>query len=355
MTTYIPMGRIQSLFTLGLGILLIAAGGWSGSAIGHENHRHQDDKTSQHDPGTLSFVQLQEEVSRLPYLSATDAELDRLREVLEQANTSGEDESVKRLYLLARLQQHQHDFQAAQNSLTKALELAPHDASLLLLSASVANNLGEHEQALSACRQLIGQTGNSLIAACVTDTRMQMQPDNLPELYQSLLRTISLSPVADTGQQYWISQILAELALGLDKPDAAMSHLDESKLAGAPVSYVALWADVQFALKNHQQVLDRLTALTASKSPINDALLLRLAMAERFTQAGQQWLEAMQARISQRSAEHNYAHAAEMAKFYLYVDPDPQQAAYWARLNAEHAKSATDMALLNKAKLQVVP
>lgn len=324
---------------------------WSVAVNSHENHRHNDDAQ----PEQLSLDKLEDKILSLQYIASSESDLARLAHSLEQAPTGNRDETVHRLYLTARLQQHQHDFQAAKNTLTQALNLSRHNPNLLLLNASVLNNLGKHEEALGTCEQLLGLVGADLVSACVIDTRMQLEPHNKAQQYQDLRQIVALIKSASLRQDYWINEILAELALDLDKPDMALTHLNQAALTTAPVSYIALWADVHFALEQHQQVLDKLTDLTRNQSPINDALLLRLAMAEKFTQSGHRWFEAMQARIGQRSAEHNYAHAAEVAKFYLYVASDPRLASYWAKLNAQHAKSATDMALLHKTGQQAMP
>ncbi|MDF2179773.1 hypothetical protein P2G88_16095 [Aliiglaciecola sp. CAU 1673] len=323
---------------------------WALQGYAHEGHDHPpaDRKQKSVTVQPITLDGLQQQLSKVTHLGFAESTLPSLQAALETLKVNNEQEEVRRLYLLAKLQQHQHDFFTANQTLQQALKSQPHNADLWLLKASVLNNLGEHEQAVKACEKLLAVADASIIAACVVETRMQVIPDHIHVLYAQLLKMLPSSDGLPAAQRHWTNEILATLALSMDEPELALSHLQEEYLADTQVSYIALWADVQLALNHHQQVLNKLVAITEGHADINDALLLRLAMAEKASDSGKKWLKAMRARIAQRSDEHNYAHAAELAKFYLYVEQDSTQASYWAKVNFNHAKSSADFYLLQE-------
>ncbi|MEI8618842.1 hypothetical protein P4S63_22015 [Pseudoalteromonas sp. B193] len=61
----------------------------------------------------------------------------------------------------------------------------------------------------------------------------------------------------------------------------ALSHLQSVDLVQAPVSLIVLWADIQIALNQPQQVLNTLSVLLPDKGNLEDAILLRLSIAEK--------------------------------------------------------------------------
>ncbi|GGD78790.1 hypothetical protein GCM10011357_37190 [Lacimicrobium alkaliphilum] len=325
---------------------------WSPVAISHENHQHEKPH-SEKAPDQYSesgLEQLLDKVMALQYLTSSETDISGLRKAVEEYTPETDKDAVRRQYGLARVQQHQHDFKAASQTLEDALNQAPRDAGLLLLKASVLNNLGRYSAATEACKKLLGLTNAAVVTACVVDTRAQQDPEGIQTYYGDLLQMVERTQGQNSTHQIWISQILAELALSMGQPVKAQQHIQNLTLSAAPLSAIALWADIQFAQDNDQQVLNSLVTLTEDHVFIDDALLLRLAMAEKFTDSGSQWLKAMQQRIAQRTAAHNYAHAAELAKFYLYVEPNPEKANYWAEVNYRHAKSQMDADLLAAAK-----
>ncbi|MBT0585408.1 tetratricopeptide repeat protein [Alteromonas oceanisediminis] len=320
-------------------------------AFAHGDHAHEHENHNKNsDYSKLSLAELEQKVLGIQYLSPQPAAIEALQARLDSISLSSEADQVAKHYLYARLQQHHHDFEQAKKTLSKALEIGPNNVSALLLMASIENNLGNHEAALEKCQQLVGLADSTFVAACIVETKAQLAPDDIQAQYDNLSRIATLNAAATNEHHYWINEILADLALKLDKPTVAAEHLQGAQLSKAPVSYIALWADAQMALDNHAHVLDMLTLMTKEQAEINDALLLRLAMAEKKASDDDHWHNAMRQRIAERSDEHNYAHAAELARFYLYVDVNPQEATRWAKVNLNHAKSRMDVELLAAAE-----
>jgi len=337
----------NNVLVIGL-IVVMACIFWSGQLAAHGDH--QQDHQHETKFTTMNLDKLQQYVVGLQYLNP-EQDIDALRRALENYTASTAEEQLQRDYWLARVQQHQHDFSAASQTIERALKKTPRDPDLLLLKASVLNNLGKHQQALDACKPLLGLVDDALVTACVVDARVQYDPDNIDTYYRDLMQMAQRSSISLPQQRIWINQILAELALKMRQPETAKHHIRDLLLPQAPVSAIALWADIEIELGHHQHVLNRLQELVEGQQTIDDALLLRLAMAEKLSSKGDKWLKAMQQRIGQRSVTHNYAHAGELSKFYLYVEPDPDQALYWAKINYRHAKSEMDAALLLAAKM----
>ncbi|MCF2949177.1 hypothetical protein L0668_13740 [Paraglaciecola aquimarina] len=346
--------KIRLLFTARVGIafctLLVLGLVATNTALAHGNHVHKPrEMMKKSDYSNLDLSALEQKIISMQYLMPREESIKGLLTRLENIPTQSNVEKVKQLYLYARVQQHNHDFDKAKQNLSKALDLSSKDINSLLLMASVSNNLGEHEAALRYCKQLLGLADGTIIAACIVETKVQINPEQLQTQYQNLQRVAKLSGASNNQYQFWVNEILAELALKMDKPQIAKGHLNDSILEQAPVSYIALWSDIEIALNNHSHVLDTLSNLTADQNEINDALLLRLSMAEKAANSKTTWLHAMRRRITERSNEHNYAHAAELAKFYLYVDHNPSEAKHWAKVNSNHAKSHMDVDLLAAA------
>ncbi|ALS96858.1 tetratricopeptide repeat protein [Lacimicrobium alkaliphilum] len=336
----------SDVLAIGL-VAVVACTFWSGQTVAHENHQQEHQHGNKFT--TMNLDKLQQSVVGLQYLNP-EQDIDALRSALENYAVNTTEEQLRRDYWLARVQQHQHDFDAASQTIERAIKETPRDPDLLLLKASVLNNLGKHPQALDACKPLLGVVDDAVVTACVVDARAQHDPDNIDIYYRDLVQMAQRSSVSLAQQRVWINQILAELALKMRQPEKAQHHIRDLLLPEAPVSAIALWADIEIELGHHQQMLNSLQELVEGQQRIDDALLLRLAMAEKLSAKGDKWLNAMRQRIGQRSASHNYAHAGELSKFYLYVEPDPDKAIYWAKINYRHAKSEMDAALLVAAE-----
>lgn len=255
--------------------------------------------------------------------------------------------SVSIRLLHARLLQHQHQFKLAQQELEQLTQDDPRNGSAWLLLASVYQNAGLFDQAQQACKALFGLTDTTIGFTCMLDALFQASPNE--EVYNKLASIFRLQGNDNIRQTLWIRETLAAMALQLDAPNVAANWLMPVDLEQAPISLVVIWADAQLKLDNADRVLSRLSALSEDPNQVNDAILLRLAIAEQRLGSNTLWQQHMRDRVALREWRNDSAHAAQLARYYLVVSPDYRKALHFAQLNWQHARAAADRALLDNA------
>jgi tetratricopeptide (TPR) repeat protein len=251
-------------------------------------------------------------------------------------------------YLYARVLQHQHQFDRALKALDRAIELKPTAVNSWLLKANIHLVQGDIVAARQACLTLIGKADILLISTCALE--VASQNGKLAESYQELARLYRLYQPANEPEKTWLVQILADMALKQDLAEAALGYLDQANMDNAPVSLLALWSDVQLSLNQHQVVYDKLSNVIEQHPVQDDALLLRLAIAEKYLGNTVKWQWAFAQRVKLREQRHDSLHASDLAQYYLKVDVQPKKALYWAKINWQVARQTNDRMLLEQAK-----
>jgi uncharacterized protein HemY len=266
-------------------------------------------------------------------------------------------------YLAARLLQHQHQFDAALEHLDKTLSTEATHVSAWLLKANIHLIQYDMDNAMNACKKLVGNTSLLVATACSLEVT-SYQPEKLQESYTLLSLLLNRSGFehsqassASAQEQYpWLVQLAADMALRLERFDEADRWLSVKDLQAMPLSYIVLWADVQLKRGEYERVLNTLAAIVDQKPFKDDALLVRLAMAQGASAAyngKNNWQALAKQRIEIRIKRNDGFHAADIARFFLHVESDPQAALYWAEQNYAQAKLFDDRALLEAAKLAV--
>jgi tetratricopeptide (TPR) repeat protein len=293
--------------------------------------------------------------------------LETVREFIEQGQYPGESDyrygraktwlqsqlaqntqiSAELSYLYARVLQHQHQFDDALKYLDDALALNPEDTNSWLLKSNIHMVQGDADLAKQACLAMLGHTNITVLTACALD--VASQDGQLDESYKQLNRLSTSQRLAKSPEQKWIVHMLADMALRNDMPDAAEKHLESFDLETASVSILALWADTQLASLKYDQVLIRLAPIVNSYPLKDDALLLRLSMAEKESSKLPYWQNIFAQRVALRELRKDSLHAAELARYYLVVNIQPKKALYWAEVNWQVAKQHDDRNLLDQA------
>ncbi|MBV7263641.1 tetratricopeptide repeat protein [Photobacterium sp. WH24] len=256
------------------------------------------------------------------------------------------------LYLWARIQQHQHDFRGAELTLRRLLEQQPDDASARLLLASVQTIQGKFGQARQSCLQLIGRSSMLVTAACALDNSFQQAKtrEKRVQSYSELQSIATRYPPQQQEDSVWLMQILAGMALALDRPEAALAHLSLPADSQRPISYLSLWADAQLAQDNPQAVLTTLADIASRSGATDDNLLLKLALAEQMTGTFQHWQVRCLNRITLREQRQDASHAGLLASYYLLLGDRPDRALFWARINWQQNRLLSDRQLLLRAE-----
>ena len=113
---------------------------------------------------------------------------------------------------------------------------------------------------------------------------------------------------------------------------------------------MAQWADVQLALHNNKNVLDHLSEIVNQAAEMDDALLLRLALAEKNMAQSTHWQTRLSERIALREQRQDSLHASELALYYLDISPNPQKSLYWAKINIQNTREYNDKKILARAE-----
>jgi thioredoxin-like negative regulator of GroEL len=249
----------------------------------------------------------------------------------------------------AQVLQHQHQFTQAQQALERVLVREPHQVSANLLAARLALIRGNVPLAKRQCLSLLGHGDLITISACSLEAASYANAQALQASYTQLAQMTSTG-LGDDPEGFWIHQILADMALRLGDAQAALGWLTPMP-AQASVSQWSQWADAQLALQREQDLLQTLGALVRNVSDQDDALLVRLALAEKRLATGDtQWQQLISAKIRLREARGDTQHAADLCLFYLDIQPDAQKALAWAEQNYQQAQEPADQKLLARAQ-----
>lgn len=249
----------------------------------------------------------------------------------------------------AQVQQHQHRFALAQEILQNILPQQPDHNTANLLNARLYLIQGDATAAQAACMRLLGHTDLLTLSACTLEARSTLGDKELSESYAQLQQLVATQGLPTDERQVWILQMLADMAVRLDQPQAALDFLNQIKSKNS-LSVWVQWADVNLALHNNQVVIDELAPLVSTSSQADDSLLVRLAIAEKKIASTTHLQAQVRERIALREQRDDQAHAADLAMYYLDIAPDPVKALHWAERNWQQAREASDKQLLVRAQ-----
>jgi len=289
----------------------------------------------------LSVSELDQLVLASQYVGQTEIRQGLLKNQLKQLFSQAPSPQVG--YLYARVLQREHQFDEALNVTNSVLNLDENHINIRLLKANILMVKGLFSQAKDQCLALLGVAATEVVTTCTTD--VLSQDGQLAQSYRSLKNSIPVSKLTLNAQH-----LLAEMAFRLNEPSQALTHIENIDLQQAPVSLVVLWADIKLELDAHQQVLTTLPTLTDDPLNLEDALLLRLAIAEKNITNDYKWQQYMSERVALRELRQDEFHASDLALYYLSIDKQPKKALHWAEINWQQAKLDADKQLLNQAK-----
>jgi len=270
---------------------------------------------------------------------------DRARTLLE-IPVEAQTDNPEVWLLWAKVQQHYHDFDAALSALERVFSAQPDDVEARLLAARIYLIQGRPDRAHGQCIALIGNADLVTASACALEVAGYR--NSLDSSYRSLQALVRREGLPEDERGPWIAQILADMALRLERFEEAQSWLSQY-LDGASVNYLLQWSEVQLALGNHYRIIEELEPVVTTAPSIDDALALRLAIAEQATE-GDHWQHYVEGRMALRLQRKDTHHASDLARYHLDVDPQPEKALYWAEVNWEKAREHSDRQLLQRAR-----
>lgn len=249
----------------------------------------------------------------------------------------------------AQVQQHQHNFVVAQDAIAKVLEQDPTNINANLLAARIYVIQDKATAARNTCLKLLGTADLLSVTACSLEANSYLHPNDLKNTYQQLADMVKREGMPTDERANWIIQLLADLALRNQEPATAEEWL-ALRLTNASVNYLAQWANVQLALNNPQAVLAHLAPIVKSAPEMDDALLLRLALAEKKIGLQSQWQAQLTERVNLREQRQDSLHASDLAIYYLDISPNAEKAIFWAKTNFANTREYNDKNLLARAQ-----
>jgi thioredoxin-like negative regulator of GroEL len=251
------------------------------------------------------------------------------------------------LVLRAQLRQYRHDFTGALDDLAAAAASDAADPEVWLWRAAILLVQADYAGAASACDALRG-TGQALDwIGCKTSVEAVTgrAAGAYAQLSDGLVRARSVRP----GPRLWMLTRLAEYSLILDQPDRAERHFKEALALGVnDQSLLAAYADFLLDRGRPAEAVALLAGWTHS-----DALLLRLALAEKVTGAPalDEHVRALRARFDAAARRGDKLHQREEARFQLDLLGDRARALALARENWALQREPRDAGLLLEAAI----
>ena len=252
-------------------------------------------------------------------------------------------------YWLAKglVQQYQHDFDAALASLARSSALAPESAEPVGWRAAIHMVQARPQQALAECRRL-EEIGAGLYAqGCTAYARAAT--GQLEEAYRSLDQAVAQAPSVPPGLALWLHTRLAEMALRLDRLDAAQRHFSLAMQQGVTDQFL-LGAYADFLLWRDRPVEAMQLLYGWERS---DILLLRMALAARSAkdERAEAWSRQLRERFEAAARRGDTLHEQEAARFALDIEGKPAEALVLARSNYVKQKEPRDAEILIRAAL----
>lgn len=251
------------------------------------------------------------------------------------------------LYLRARYHQHRHDFTGALADLDRLLERAPDDANGWLLRASIQRTTGDLEAAARSCRRLQALGTGLWGLACQLD--VDALRGNLAAARRGLTDALQRD-TATPAQRTWLRTLAGATALQAGEPDVAVRWLRTADATAQTTDAYRLGLHADALLRTGDAAQAR--ALLRSQTD-NDALLLRLAIAERRL-GNPVWREhrdTLVARFAAAERRGDGIHWRERARTALDLTDEPRTALHAAERNWQQQRELADARLLVRAAL----
>ena len=245
------------------------------------------------------------------------------------------------LLLRADIQQQQHQFEAALQTLDKVFQREPQHIQANLMAARVYLALHQLDPAQQACGRLWQQ---DLFLFSVCSYEVAGRRGGWQQSYAALLQLWQQQQELPLELDNWLRGILAEQAEQLGLIATAQQWLTPT-LAQVPTSLWLKWADLSLALGQAELVYQKITALPQLEA-VADSLLLRLTRAEQQLAHAPVYSAKLHQRMQLRLARGDTDHAADLVNYFLYITPDAKSALHWAEINYQTAKEPDDQRLL---------
>lgn len=243
------------------------------------------------------------------------------------------------LVLRATIEQSLHDFDAALADLDRALAKTPGDVQAWLTKATVLTVRAQHEEARAACTRVaeLGAFFPALVCTATVESLTGDARGALQRLAPALGRV-------SRDERQWGLSVAGEIAFRAGDAKAAEASFREALALDPHDAYTrGALADLLLDADRAAEA----AALVAGQES-NDALLLRLAIAEKRTSAhaAGDHVATLRARFDASRARGDVVHRREEARFLLELEGDAERALALAKANFDVQKEPWDVRIL---------
>jgi len=247
------------------------------------------------------------------------------------------------LLLRATLKQSQHDFAGSLDDLDRLLAAEPQLAQARLTRATVLAVQGRYSDARRDCRAL--DRGVPPIVVAVCEAVPASLSGDAADAYHGLTVALASAGASDDLRE-WALTAAAEIAARRGDFAAAERHFRDARILDPRDPYLkSAYADF---LLEHNRPDDVLPLL--ANDVANDALLLRLALAEQRIPAANDAFTAhagdLDARFAAARRRGDRLHRREEARFRLEIERDAKGALELARANWDVQREPADLSVL---------
>ena len=247
--------------------------------------------------------------------------------------------------LYATVLQSRHSFVAALSQLDLALHSNPNNTQAWLTRATVLRVLGRYDEALASCQHLANSADPSIATLC--EQSIYSLTGHLRSAYAAV---VSLSPQTLAPEaRVWRYSELGEMAERLGN-DSSAEHWFRNGLEVAPDDFYIRAAYADLLLRQHR-AQETLALLQGYESM--EPMLLRIAIAKLLLEPGFQTTarDLLAAAFAAEEQRGDGVHRREQARFFLDVDPEPENALAAARQNWQIQREPDDALILLRAAL----
>jgi predicted Zn-dependent protease len=250
------------------------------------------------------------------------------------------------LLLRATIKQSQHDFPGALRDLDRLIAREPTHAQARLTRATVLTVQGRYADARRDCDALAGRASALVVVACEAAAASLSGDDE--RAYATLSEQLQRSR-EDPGVRVWAATLAAEIAARRGDFENAQRHFAFALAIDRDDAYLkAAYAD--FLIERHRAA----AALPVLGSDVrNDALLLRIALAEQqapsFAVAFQAHRAELAARFDAARRRGDVLHRREEARYRLAIENDAPGALALAVQNWAVQREPADLLILAQA------
>lgn len=252
------------------------------------------------------------------------------------------------LLLRATLRQNAHEFPAALADLNLLVARSPGDVQGWLTRAVVLTVRGEFPEAARSCDALQPLTAPLVFAVC-TGT-VESLTGKAAVAYDRIATAMKELPAEGAAaERGWALSTLGEVAARKGDAAAAERHFLEALTTDPRDVYVlGALADLLLDHGRGAEVIPRLQAF-----PEHDALLLRLALAEKATKHSKtaEHVATLAARFEASRQRGDGVHGREESRFQRVLMGDPKKALVLAQANWEVQHEPWDVRVLLEAAL----